>query len=250
MQHPDFLCATMPFSAKPAQLIANLWSQELQRGSAIVVHIHDVSGREIAGTSARSGGVWMKMNRSVSMKRKSLAVIILSLLMASSLLAQDTIKSKVKTFRNGKRFTVNYDKFKDRTWVSVWFATGDTRRGGLLRGQITFEGEVPTGKVTYFFIVESYSANWRYLDESDRELYAIIDGERFRFGTGERDGNVSTGRYTRSVSVHEQISFRLDEDTFTKLANGKSVELKIGPIEFKLKDEHQEAFRDLISLAK
>lgn len=40
------------------QLIANLWSQELKGGSAIV-HIHDVSGREIAGTSAL-GGVWIE----------------------------------------------------------------------------------------------------------------------------------------------------------------------------------------------
>jgi hypothetical protein len=40
------------------QLIANLWSQELKGGSAIV-HIHDVSGREIAGTRA-FGGVWVE----------------------------------------------------------------------------------------------------------------------------------------------------------------------------------------------
>lgn len=40
------------------QLIANLWSEELKGGSAIV-HIHDVSGREIAGTRA-FGGVWIE----------------------------------------------------------------------------------------------------------------------------------------------------------------------------------------------
>jgi hypothetical protein len=39
-------------------------------------------------------------------------------------------------------------------------------------------------------------------------------------------------------------------DTFRKIANAKAVELKVGSVESKLKDEHLLAFRDLLSLAK
>lgn len=157
----------------------------------------------------------------------------------------ESIQAKVKKLRNGKRFRVRYDKFKDYTWISVWFATG---RGGLLGGQVGCKGVSPKDapSCSYFFVVEFYSRGWRHLEEENQKLYAIIDGERLQIGLGEHDGNVSSGRY--SVSVHEEIAFKLGADMFHKLATGKSVELKIGATEFQLKDEHQEAFRDLLSL--
>lgn len=175
------------------------------------------------------------------MNRKTFSALLFLLLLTSPLHAQG-INQKIKTFRNSKRFIVQYDKFKNRTWVSVWFATG-SKFGGALSGEVSFLGEQPEGKADYFFAVASFSGNWRYLDESDRELYAIIDGERMRLGIGDRDSSIMP-----SASVREQITFKVDAETFAKLANSKSVELKVGLIEFKLKDEHQEAFRDLISL--
>ena len=175
------------------------------------------------------------------MNRRTFSALLFLLLLTSPLHAQG-IKQKIKTFRNSKRFIVKYDKFKNRTWVSVWFATG-SKSGGGLSGEVSFQGEEPEGKADYFFAIASYSGNWRYLDKSDRELYAIIDGERMQLGIGDRDSSIMPG-----ASVREDITFKLDAETFAKLANSKSVELKVGLIEFKLKDEHQEAFRDLISL--
>lgn len=184
------------------------------------------------------------------MKLKSLAALIVLLLMAASPAAQDKIKQKVKTFRNSKRFSVNYDKFKDQTWVTVWFATGNSR-GGLLRGAISFKGETPKDKPDYFFLFELSGSDWRYLSEESRKLYAIIDGERMELGTSEHSGKVAAlGIVIRTVGVNERLAFPLDAETFSKLANSKSVELKIGSMEFRLKEEHQEAFRDLISLSK
>jgi hypothetical protein len=180
---------------------------------------------------------------------KSLAALIVVLLMAASLAAQDKVKQKVKTFRNSKRFTVNYDKFKDQTLVTAVFATGNSR-GGLLRGAISFKGEIPTDKPDYFFLFELDSSSWRYLSEESHKLYAIIDGERMELGKGEYDGKtVTLGVIMRTAGVNERLAFLLSAETFSKLANGKSVELKIGSMEFRLKDEHQEAFRDLMSLA-
>lgn len=160
----------------------------------------------------------------------------------------ETLKATVKKFRNGKRFRVNYDKFRDRTWVSVWFATG-SKQGGLLAGEVGFKGQSPKDAQThtYYFVFEAYGRNWRHLEEENQKLFAIVDGERFEL-EGEHDGNISTGSYTHRVSVREEIAFKLDVGTFRKLATGKSVELKIGGNEFRLKDEHQEAFRDLLSL--
>lgn len=186
------------------------------------------------------------------MKRKTFSALLFLLLLTSPLYAQG-IKQKIKTFRNSKRFLVKYDKFKDRTWVQCWFATG-SKRGGSLSGAVSFQGEQqPKGNAAYFFILGSYSRDWRYHDDDARQLYAIIDGERLRLGIGDRDGDVmSSGVFSSlsGVTVHEQITFTLDAEMFARLATSKSVELKIGPIEFKLKDEHQEAFRDLISLTK
>lgn len=175
--------------------------------------------------------------------------MILVLLMAATVAAQDKIKQKVKTFRNSKRFSVNYDKFKDQTLVTVWFATGNSR-GGLIRGAISFKGEAPKDKPHYFFLFELSGSDWRYLSEESRKLYAIIDGERMELGISEHGGKVGNiGIIIRTVGVNERLAFPLDAEIFSKLANSKSVEMKIGSMEFRLKDEHQEAFRDLISLA-
>lgn len=182
------------------------------------------------------------------MKPKSLAALALVLLITGSLVGQDKVKQKVKTFRNSKRFSVNYDKFKDDTGVTVWFGAGDPR-GGLIWGAIGFKGETPDGAIDYFFLFDSANSDWRYLKDEDRKLYAIIDGQRLQLGIGERESKVSTTLLTRDVYVRERLVFQLDDKTFGKLANGKSVELKVGRVEFKLKDEHQEAFRDLMSLA-
>jgi len=103
---------------------------------------------------------------------------------------------------------------------------------------------------------DSYSQDWLFLREESRELYAIIDGERVRFGIGERESDIPTGFAaglatlgTGRVMVHERLMYKLSREDFSKLANSKSVELKVGNYEFKLKDEHQQAFRDLMSLA-
>lgn len=179
-------------------------------------------------------------------------VLLVLLLVPFSTTAQqsadttETLKAKVKKFRNSKRFVIKHDKFKDVTVVRAWFLTGTGR--GWFAGGFTFSGERPDAQ--YFFLLETSSRRWRHLDPDDQILYALLDGERLNLGTGDHDGTISIGAITRNVSVNEQIVFPLSADTFRKMANSKSAELKIGSMEFRLKDEHQEAFRDLLSLSQ
>jgi len=58
---------------------------------------------------------------------------------------------------------------------------------------------------------------------------------------GRRDSDIKLG------GVNEALAVSVPYETFLKIANGTSVEMKLGVKEFKLKDEHLEGFRDLAS---
>lgn len=70
----------------------------------------------------------------------------------------------------------------------------------------------------------------------------LIDGERVQFGEGEADRDV-----TRN-GVQEIIGFAVNKDTMVKLGKAKTVELKIGNVVKKLKDEHFEMFQNIVKL--
>jgi hypothetical protein len=89
------------------------------------------------------------------------------------------------------------------------------------------------------------------LSDSDRTLYAIIDGERQELGIGIREVQDERGFVAAMGGVRksERLSFPMERDVFARIAKAKIVEMKIAQFEFKLKDEHRQAFRDLMSLA-
>src|SRR5438874_1391008 len=122
------------------------------------------------------------------------------------------LRQKIKNFKNSRRFLVKYDKFKDKT-------------------------------VETFYIGFDYSGKeWEFLKE--RDVYALVDGERMKFGEAARDSDINLG------SVKEVLSIAVGADAFEKIANAKVVEMKLGDREFKLKAEHLQAFHDLLSLSK
>jgi len=93
------------------------------------------------------------MRKASRMKLKSLTLCLLLLFSAVAVSAQEqAFKDKIKHFKNSRRFSVRYDKFKDVTWITVGaFATGN-KAGGGLSGAIGFAGERPTGEPRYYFI--------------------------------------------------------------------------------------------------
>jgi hypothetical protein len=161
------------------------------------------------------------------------------------------LKQKTKTFQNNRRFSVDYDKFKDSTHVSVGpfnigsdseYVFSNARLG--MQADFFFSGQVLNDFVQDIYLV--FHSGGRKLRFSDhRDLFAIVDGQRMELGQGERSSDV-----LRGGSVSETLIFKVPTDTFNKIANAKAVEMKVGPTELKLKDEHLIAFRDLLSLMK
>ena len=160
------------------------------------------------------------------------------------------LKQQIKKFKNSRRFLVKYDKFKDRTVVRVgpFGLTGSMEYAltntmiGILAG-FGYEGAAIQKSVEAFSLGFTYSGKeWEFL--KDRDVYALVDGERMQLGKADRASDINLG------SVEELLSVSMDTATFNKIANAKVVEIKVGNREFKLKNEHLQAFRDLESLTK
>lgn len=185
------------------------------------------------------------------MKRKSLVPAFLLLLFYVAGYTQqpaapsvETLKAKIKTFKNHKRYGVRYDKFTDVT--TVWFRFDINEGGRRLGATINFTGSNYHRSPGRFFVYEDRGRDWQHLEHADRQLYALIDGERLMLGEGDRQGEVSG----YGVSVSERLAFPLNADTFNKIAAGRSVEFRVGRRQLEIKDEHRQAFRDLESLLK
>ncbi len=82
--------------------------------------------------------------------------------------------------------------------------------------------------------------NWRFLNSHD--IYFLVDDERMAPGEANRASDIGRGK------VRERLTLTISAGQCTKIANGKKVEAKAGAEEFEIKEEHLQAFRDLISL--
>src|SRR5687767_12098612 len=110
-------------------------------------------------------------------------VLLLILALAVGVQCQSDLKAKTKTFRNSKRFSVEYDKFKDQSIVSVGpFATSSQSKGtrGMfgVYARFLFQGpEVKSPVKTFYLGIVCYGRDWQFLNTE--RVYLLIDGERF-----------------------------------------------------------------------
>lgn len=156
---------------------------------------------------------------------------------------------RIRTFRNSKRFSIEYDKFKDRTYLDVGpFYVGGTARYVMsgsslyMTGRFMHKGEILSEAISDFVLwFRASGKEWEFLKE--RHLYALVESERLDLGEGLHDGDVRYG------GVSESLGFLIPAEIFQKLGVAQSVQLRIGRSELTLKDEHKEAFRDLYSLS-
>lgn len=191
------------------------------------------------------------------MRMKLTAVLILALVSSAVVQAQEGTTAqptpkpiKKPGYFNRARFETKYDKFKDTTTVQFKRLplTGTSRRvlsGETLYfiGAFHFKGQViamPVSVAQIGFLSES--EDWLYLRDS--HLTALIDGERVDLGIANRDSNVGKEK------VNELLIFEVSYETLLKIANGATVEMQLGPREFKLKDSHLYALRDLAARMK
>lgn len=117
-----------------------------------------------------------------------------------------------------------------------------------LSASFLFPGQSITQPVSEFFLMLHHSGNdWQFL--TTKEIDLLIDGERITL-PALQEGEVNSRRGIGSMGVtRETLATTLTPEMFRKLGTAKSVEMRAGSYQTKLKDEHQEAFRDLLSLS-
>ncbi len=198
------------------------------------------------------------------MKLRHIARAFLLLSLAATVTAQESVfKQRIKKFKNSELFIIKYDKAKDYTGIAVGPFAVSTKGEAFLAGTgmsfiagFEFKGQVMKDGAERFYIrFVSSSNSWRFLE--NRNLSALIDGERLALGTTEHVGKVGTrvgglmgGLGSGNSYVIEQLIYILTPEVLSKLANGKSVDMQVGTYELKLKKEQQQALRDLLSLAE
>ena len=116
------------------------------------------------------------------------------------------------------------------------FSASFTYLGRTLRGQ----------PKTVLFSLISTSEDWKYSDF--HKLTALVDGKRLNLGPLE---HVPAFTVTASANpksddyISQWIAISLTYKTFRRIANGKKVQIRMGPREFKLEKTHLEALRNL-----
>lgn len=158
------------------------------------------------------------------------------------------LQQKAKALKSHKRISVSYDKFKDETWVTAgpFIISGTSRymmTGSMifLSTSFMFKGDTLRAPVeTMYFTLSHMGKEWQFLTSD--EIYLLFDGERAVLKAHQR-GEVKGG-------VSEDLNALIAPDVLEKVANAKSAELKAGTYVTKLKEEHQQAFRDLLALSK
>jgi hypothetical protein len=160
----------------------------------------------------------------------------------------EALKQKAKTFKNSKRMSVVYDRFKDETWVTAgpFLISGTSRymmTGSMiwLSASFVFKGETLKQPIETMYLTLSHTGKeWQFLTTD--EIYLLFDGERVVL-EARQVGDVRRG-------VTEDLNAVITPEVLEKISRARSAELKAGSYVTKLKEEHQQAFRDLLTLSK
>lgn len=192
---------------------------------------------------------------------KHIFSILLILVFAFSAFGQKTVdelKTQAKPFKNSKRYSIQYDKFEDRTLVNcVGFNLISNMAGAMsiiaggvgaqptmmfLGSGFMFSGNKLEAEPDEYFLIFNYSgAQWQFLRTS--KLIALADDERIQFGDGEAIRDVKRG------GVSELIAFKATKEQMQKLVLAKNLEIKVGNYATPLKDEYKEMFSNVLDLA-
>ncbi len=107
-------------------------------------------------------------------------------------------------------------------------------------------GYLPTKPDHFFFIFDSYSRDWRFLEERNRELNLLVDGQALRLGVMERvKHKINTSTY--GVSVNELLFVTVPYEAFVRIAHARLIEMQLASSEFRLSDKQTQVLRDLLT---
>jgi hypothetical protein len=159
------------------------------------------------------------------------------------------LAQRIRQFRNSRQFRVTDDRFTNNTRITA----GQFRLSGVMEQaltntffSVTAGFDFPNSRVVppenFHLAFYSESRDWAFLE--DATLLALIDGVSLNLGSAERQSDIERR------GVQEFLGFRVPFETFNRIANAQSVEMRLGRREFRLRPEHLEAFRNLISLTQ
>lgn len=157
--------------------------------------------------------------------------------------------------RKLKHTVIEYDKFKDTTFVrvkpmSIGSYTFQAIAGGLeISAMFSSKGQKITKPETISLNIISISNGFKHFDERARKLIVLADGEQFDLGAMQIEDMGRGPSFSRySGGLVEVMSVSVPQESFAKIANAKKVEMQLGSKEFSLKNKHLDALRELLNL--
>ncbi|MCA1565658.1 MAG: hypothetical protein LC803_08460 [Acidobacteria bacterium] len=188
----------------------------------------------------------------MSVKYRLILAVALVFACVAPVAAQGTgAKSK---FKHDGKFQATYDRAQDRTVVAfqpyiVTYNFHDTRESVAITAGFIHPGQALTSRPQFieFGVLSQSRGGWEFEQEKDRELSLVIDGETVNLGPMKL---ITARRFTLGALYYrEDLGFTMPYEGFARVASAKKVSVKVGRTELKLKNEHLEAMRDLISRA-
>ena len=193
------------------------------------------------------------------MRNRMRFILILALVTACATLGlgQNVSSTPQATSSHDENVETSYDQVKEITTVrlnpmqvygeplaSSRYIGGDQ---ASFNASFTYSGRTLRAQPKrVLFSLTSTSQDWKYTDF--RKLTALVDGKHLTLGPLEQvpsftvnaSGNANSDDY-----VSQGIAISLTYKTFLRIANGKKVQIRMGPREFKLEKNHLEALRYL-----
>lgn len=158
-------------------------------------------------------------------------------------------------FKHHGKIQATYDRAQDRTVVAfqpyvVNANFNDPTESVAITAGFIHPGQVLASRPQFIeFGVLSQSRNgWEFEGEKDRALSLVIDGETVNLGAMKI---ITARRFTIGrLYYREDLGLTMPYEGFMRMAGAKKVVVKVGRTELKLKNEHLEVMRDLISRAE
>jgi hypothetical protein len=166
--------------------------------------------------------------------------------------AQD--KGAKSKFKHEGKFQATYDRAQDRTVVAFQpYGVNINYRDPLESVAITagfiHPGQTLTSPPQFieFGIISQSRSGWEFEREKDRQLTLVIDGEVINVGEMKL---ITARRFTiGALYYREDLAYTMPYEGFVRMASAKKVSVKVGRTELKLRNEHLEAMRELVSRA-
>jgi hypothetical protein len=172
-------------------------------------------------------------------------------------LAQDANTTPQRIFTHNGKIETSYDQAKETTTVrlipmqvngeplaSSNYVGSDEAR---FNASFTYSGRTLRAQPKRVLLsLISTSENWKYTDF--RKLTALVDGKRLKLGPLEHVPSFTVNAPANSHFddyISQEIALSLPYETFLRIANGQQVQIRMGPREFELGQNHLEALRDL-----